>query len=467
MRHGRNRTAKDYLSSLDDHRSVYVDGVKIESILENEQFSPMAHTIARLFDHPVWADEGGKGWSPLWDAASDPKRLKEKGHWYRALAALTGGLLGRSPDFLAAIVTAWHVHARYFGDRGEHVSAFWERCRRDNLILAHAISDPPATHHDQAIGSPLLRVIGRTEEGIVVRGMKMLATLGPYADFLLVYPYRQLASDETDAALCFAVPLAAPGLKLHARPAMSPVFGALSGMFDESDAIVEFDDVMVPKEYVFIDGSIAQANNIRAGTSMTTYAWHQSVVRVWAKARLMAESAKRGAERLNKKSPATLAKIADLYATARILDALLVSAETNFVESEDGTFVCDHAALSVAVTHYAATADRWVETLSDIYGSALVIRPDRHQGRVGDDFFSRFYRSELAAEASFDMAFAHEMTSTPYGRRQVLYEKAFVGPTEMLRAKELGAYAKGEDLVLPYFMQMCEFINGEKNGEGI
>src|SRR5690606_4428725 len=159
----------------------------------------------------------------------------------------------------------------------------------------HAISDPPAAHHGCTLDGPLLRVVERKPGGLVVRGMKMLATLGPYADYLLVYPYRQLEPEEAHAALCFAVPLNAPGLKLHARPPMAPPFGALSRMFDESDAIVEFNDVLVPDECVFIEGDIHRANGIRAGTGMTTYAWHQSVARVWAKTRLMAESARRGA----------------------------------------------------------------------------------------------------------------------------------------------------------------------------
>lgn len=463
MLQSRTRTAADYLRSLDDHRRVYVDGVPISSVLAHEQLSPMAHTLAQLFEHPLWVHASDSLSSPLWDPSHHPGQLRDKGQWYRGVAALTGGLLGRSPDFLAAIVTAWSVNAHHFQDRGERVRAFWQHCRHHNQVLAHAISDPPAAQH-QLHGSPLLKVVARTSEGIVVRGMKMLATLGPYADFLLVYPYRQLLPEESDAALCFAVPLSTPGLKLHARPGMHMEPGALSGAFDESDAIVEFDDVLVPDEYVFIDGIIERANGIRAGTHMTTYAWHQSVARVWAKARLMAESAKRGAEHLNKKSPATQARIADLYATARILDALLSSAEANFVKTENGTVVCDHSALSVAVTHYAASADQWVETLSDIYGSALVIRPDRHHGQAREDVLSRFYKTDKAAEATFDMAFAHDMTSTPYGRRQVLYEKAFVGPTEVLRAKELGAYAKGEDLVLPYFTHMCGLINGGKNG---
>src|SRR5690606_10469190 len=116
----------------------------------------------------------------------------------------------------------------------------------------------------------------------------------------------------------------------------------------------------------------------------------QSVARVWAKTRLMAESARRGASSLNKTGPATLSKIADLYATARILDALLSSAEAGGAALAEGVYVCDHASLSVAVTHYAASADRWIETLADIHGSALVIRPDQHHGGEGEDLFSRF-----------------------------------------------------------------------------
>ncbi len=91
-------------------------------------------------------------------------------------------------------------------------------------MLTHAISDPPGDRHLPAElrGAPrTLRAVDRTAEGLVVSGAKMLATLAPFADDLIVYPFRPLGPAEADQALCFAVPVATPGLVLYSRPSLA------------------------------------------------------------------------------------------------------------------------------------------------------------------------------------------------------------------------------------------------------
>jgi aromatic ring hydroxylase len=126
--------------------------------------------------------------------------------------------------------------------------------------------------------------VAKTADGLVVSGAKMLATLAPFADDLLVYPFRPLAEDEADQALCFAVPVGTPGLTLYCRPSLARGAAGdqpLAERFDEMDAVCVFDEVLVPWDRVFIDRDVHMANSLRSGTDMTAYAWHQSAVRCW------------------------------------------------------------------------------------------------------------------------------------------------------------------------------------------
>ena len=88
----------------------------------------------------------------------------------------------------------------------------------------------------------------------------MLATIGPFADELLVFPSTVLRGTPEDKpySFAFAIPTDAPGLRFIAREPLdygrSHFDHPLGSRFDESDAVVVFDDVHVPYERCFILG---------------------------------------------------------------------------------------------------------------------------------------------------------------------------------------------------------------------
>ncbi len=57
----------------------------------------------------------------------------------------------------------------------------------------------------------------RRKDGLIVRGAKMLATHGPTADELLVYPQPGLREGEERYVLAFGIPTATPGLRFICR----------------------------------------------------------------------------------------------------------------------------------------------------------------------------------------------------------------------------------------------------------
>ena len=68
--------------------------------------------------------------------------------------------------------------------------------RDEDLSTTHTLVNPQVDRSlpeaEQAAGEVALHKIGETEEGIVVRGARMLATLAPFADELTVYPGSDL-----------------------------------------------------------------------------------------------------------------------------------------------------------------------------------------------------------------------------------------------------------------------------------
>ena len=91
-----------------------------------------------------------------------------------------------------------------------------------------------------------LRVVRETDEGIVVTGARVLATLGPISDEIMVFPSTILSTipDAERYAFAFSIPSATAGLKFVCRESFDlgrPSFDhPLGSRFEEMDAIVLF-----------------------------------------------------------------------------------------------------------------------------------------------------------------------------------------------------------------------------------
>ena len=118
----------------------------------------------------------------------------------------------------------------------------------------------------------------------------MLATLAPYADEISIYPGSPLRPEDTAYALCFALPMNTPGLKVVLRDSFAkprPAFDyPLSSRFDEQDGMVIFDDVVVPWDRVFMDGDTVGYDEVISHTNWRAQIVNQAMVRAWTKLEL-------------------------------------------------------------------------------------------------------------------------------------------------------------------------------------
>ena len=110
----------------------------------------------------------------------------------------------------------------------------------------------------------------------------MLATL-PISDEILIFPSTvlQRGDDMNRYAMSFAVPNDTPGLSYQCREPLdlgrSHADHPLGSRFDEMDAMVYFDDVLVPWERVFLMNDVDVANRAYADTGAVLHMAHQVV----------------------------------------------------------------------------------------------------------------------------------------------------------------------------------------------
>lgn len=100
-----------------------------------------------------------------------------------------------------------------------------------------------------------------TDAGIIVSGAKVVATNSALTHYNMIgFGSAQVMGENPDFALMFVAPMDADGVKLISRASYEMVAGAtgspydypLSSRFDENDAILVMDNVLIPWENVLI-----------------------------------------------------------------------------------------------------------------------------------------------------------------------------------------------------------------------
>ena len=269
------RTGKQFLEGLKDEREIWLEGERVTDVTTHPKLKGAAQTMAKLFDlqheYPEIMlydspDTGEKvGITHLIPRSKeDIKRIRKA---MKKWAEVSAGLMGRSPDYMNITFACFAGHADVWARRGNEQGAQnlvnYQKYIRDNdLILTHSIINPQVdrsvSEAEQGGGEVSLHKVGETDDAIIVRGARMLATLAPYADELAVYPGSDIRLQDKKYAICFAIPMDTPGLKFVCRDSYSKDRNnfdyPLSSRFDEMDAVVIFDDVKIPKDRVFMDG---------------------------------------------------------------------------------------------------------------------------------------------------------------------------------------------------------------------
>jgi len=135
-------------------------------------------------------------------------------------------------------------------------------------------------------------VVREDDDGVVISGMKMLATGAVFANYIWIGNLIPLAPNQLAESITCAIPVNAPGVTLWSRKpferyAPCEFENPLTWRFDESDSMVMCDEVKVPWERVFVHMDAILAREIYIRTPGHCYGNHQSNVRFHEKMKLI------------------------------------------------------------------------------------------------------------------------------------------------------------------------------------
>ncbi|TCP40768.1 4-hydroxyphenylacetate 3-monooxygenase [Tamaricihabitans halophyticus] len=394
------RTSTDYLASLEDGRRVVVDGEPVKNVVEHPAFSPIAHTIGRLFDlaadpaNNMQAEDPatGRAVNRLFLPPRDAGELTDYRRAAQLWATETHGFVGRSPDHVGAFVAAFSRHPEAFADdRGpgkdlaENVRAFHRRVVENDLYVSYAIIPPQAsrTTTEHAWEGDFIQV-GVAEErpdGIIVQGAQMLATGAAVADEILVSCIKPLQAQDEDFAVSFTVPVDTDGLTLYCRRPYAPVASSeydypLTSRYDETDALLVFDKVFIPWENVFVYKDVPGLRQQFFGTGAHVLGNWQAQIRFATKLRFMAGLAHKVAE-VNgvEKFPGVVEKLGELASLVSIVESGVLAAEHAAESDDQGLFRPGARALYGAMGLQSEIHPRVIGILRDLAGGGVLQLP--------------------------------------------------------------------------------------------
>jgi len=464
------RTGAQFIEGLRHRpRNVWLDGERIGDVSAHPAFAPAVAAIAKLYDlqhEPHYADvltyASPSSGAPVATAFMTPSSyadLVKKRQAHRLMAESTFGMMGRSPDFLnttlAALSEARSLFARDGERFAENIVRYYEYIRENDLFLTHALitpqNDRSKSSSEQSDPYLHMGVVRETSEGLIIRGARMLATLGPIADELLVYSHPGLKPGDEKHAVVFALPIDAPGLKQIAREPFerghrSTFDHPFATRFEECDTLVVFDDVLVPWDRVFIYNNVALTNAMYPDSNLRQYTAHQTAVRGLVKLETVAGIAMELAKTIKADVHLHVQQmLGEIIDSVELIKGCIVRSEIEHEKNERGSIRPAFRPLQTARTFMPRAYPRAVEILQTIGAGGLLMLP------CGNDFASpigadvrKYYQGAgvSALERTKLFKLAWDLTGDAFGQRALQYERYYAGDPVRLTAQTYLSYDK-------------------------
>jgi len=457
------RTGQAFIEGLRDEREVWYNGERVADVTRFAPFEPSIRSLARLYDlqhDPTYRDiltvdcpELGERIARPFELPRTREQLALKRESYRIWAEATCGMMGRSPDFLNVMMASLAAKRSFFAEfspaRADAMVNYYRHVARHDLFLTHALLDPQLdkgkARHQQSEPDICLRVIDRNQDGLIVHGIKRIATAAPYADEILVWPFPPtFQHGEEPYANVFAIPMNTKGLKTLCRPSFSHP-GArhdypLSSQFDEMDATVVFDHVLVPWDRVFLHEDIRFLNRMYKDSRMRELTAHQTNARLEVKLGFLYAVILRMAEVSGiALRPDIMELLGEAVACVEVIRSTTRSAEEQATADPDnGVLYPDLFALQAGRALGPVFYPKLVGMLRRLGGGGLIQMPvslSEFDSPISRDL----ERSLRGADVSgLDKAqlfkLAWDLCGTEFGARHELYEMNYAGDRSVLMA---------------------------------
>ncbi|WP_391206581.1 4-hydroxyphenylacetate 3-monooxygenase, oxygenase component [Psychrobacillus sp. L4] len=472
-------TGKQYIDRIDQMQTnIWIDGRRVTGkISEHPAFKGVMKSQAALYDlqhdvvlkdvmtYPSPSTSEPVGLSFLQPKTKEDltKKRKMVQHWAKS----NNGLMGRSPDYMNTTLMAFASSAGFLNEKEncfpENLRSFYEYAREHDLSMTHTFIDPQVNRSPiylEDSEEPIAaRVIDKNEEGIIVKGARLLATQGGITDEILVISSGGVVEEEK--GFSFSIPCNTKGLKFICRESFvggdSTFNYPLSSRYEEMDSIVVFDNVVVPWERVFYYNNIAVSNNFMNDSSFQAFALHQVVSRQIVKTEFVLGVVQSIIETINiKQYQHVQEKVSEIIIALETMKALVIKSEVEAEIDKWGLMQPDCITLKVAINTFPRVYPRFTEIIQLLGASGLMSIPteDAFQSSIRNDLDQYLQSKADNAENRVKLfRLAWDLTMSSFGTRQTLYERFFFGDPTRLSSELYHSYNKA-----PYVQRVKDML---------
>ncbi|SDM58510.1 4-hydroxyphenylacetate 3-monooxygenase [Psychrobacillus sp. OK028] len=455
-------TGRQYIKRIDQLKTdVWIDGKPVTgNISEHPAFKgiiisqaalyDLQHHKALTFQSPTTKEQVGLSYLQPKTKEDLVLRREMIQHW----AKLNNGLMGRSPDYMNTVLMALASSLHFLQDQKncfpDNLQTFYEYARENDISMTHTFIEPQVNRKSLYVersNEPIAaKIIDRNDEGIIVKGARLLATQGGITDELVVISSG--GKVEEDNSFAFSIPSNTKGLRFLCRESFvggdSTFNYPLSSKYEEMDSVVVFDNVLVPWERVFYYDNIAISNNFMKSSSFLPFTLHQVVSRQIVKTEFILGIVQSIIETINiEEYQHVQEKASEIIVALETMKALLIKSEVEAKIDKGGWLQPDRATLQIAMNVFPRIYPKFTEIIQVLGASGLMSIPTENafQSSIGKELNHYLQSSEGNGEDRVKLfRLAWDLTMSPFGTRQTLYERFFFGDPVRLASQLYFSY---------------------------
>jgi len=448
------KSGAEHLEALRDGRVVYIGAEKVDDVTTHPAFRNAARSIAAIYDmkraDPALSfEEGGERFSAYFLRAKSKDDLLKRKNAHEKIARMSYGLLGRSPDHVSSFVTGMAMNPAVFKGFSDNLLRYYERMRHEDLYGVYAVLPPQAARNPDFYQSknlpvPSLRVVREDDDGLVVTGMKMLATGAVLADEIWIGNLLPLAPTQLAESVTCAIPANAPGLSLWSRKpferyAPSEFENPLTWRFDETDSMVMCENVKVPWERVFVHMDAILAREIYIKTSGHCYGNHQSNVRFHAKLQLIVGLASKIAHASGANEVPAVREVLGRFAALEAALGGMIAGQIQDAEDWPAGYKTFNRRYMYAALNWCTEShSAIIDALRELMGGAIFQMPAdigvMHDPKLKALFETYWQTPQLAAVERMKLyKLAWDLIGSEFAGRHLQYEKFYAGASFIVR----------------------------------
>jgi 4-hydroxyphenylacetate 3-monooxygenase len=454
------RSGEEYLESLRDGRQIYLGSERIDDVTTHPAFRNTARSFARLYDRKRDAkfvdlathEKDGERFSNYFLVPESQADLQKRADAHQLIAQWSYGLLGRSMDHVPSFITGMVMKPELFaGNRPEfadNIVNYHNLIKTRDLFVSYLVLTPQGSRNPElykAAGrrNPAMQIVSEDAQGVTVTGVKTLGTSTVFSDEAFIGSMIPLGPDQMDEAITFAVPVNTPGVQLWVRDsyeakAANRTDNYFSSQFDESDAVMVFDNVKIPWERIFVYRDVALMRNIYFETPGHIMGNHQSNWRFAEKLKLLTAVAHKAAEFNGVIGiPAIQQTLGKLAAGEASLLGLLSGQISSYETLPNGKVHINRRYLYAALQWCAQSYFEIAEKVREMLGAGPFQLPANasilQEGPLRDTYLENWYSPGSDAEERYKFVkMAWDLLGSDYAGRMTQYEKFYGGPPHIM-----------------------------------